>query len=219
MKTKTTLSRILAALALGGVMLPPLQAGNDILLYPLARAFGSPPESELAKCRQAFQQMQSHLGESRVAVQPVLCIGRNGGTWRRKLAVDLAREAELHTTAELTVPRTGAPAVEPTELGHNQLRYLWKRATVYSNWVKADHPAVDYIWIAEIWGHDGKVGAIHFFVLDARGQIAYCRLYNSHQFGPNLPLKGDAAVRLFVRRFFEDLMETPEKVFPPYGVG
>jgi hypothetical protein len=216
---KTASTRILAALVLGVVALPPLRAGNEILLYPLARAFGSPPESELVKCRQAFQQLQSHLGESRVAVQPVLSIDGKGGTWRRKLAVALAREAGPQTTAELTVPRTGAPAVEPTELGHNQLRYLWERAAVYSAWVKADHPAADYIWIAEIWGHDGKVGAIHFFVLDARGQIAYCRLYNSHQFGPDLPLEGDAAIQLLVRRFFEDLTKAPEKVFPPYGVG
>lgn len=215
---KTKITRILAALILGVVVLPQLRAGN-ILLYPLARAFGSPAEAELAKCRQAFQQMQSHLGESRVAVQPVLFIDETHRTWRRNLAVILAREAGPLTTAELTVPRGGTPAVSPTELGHNQLRYLWERAAVYSDWVKADPPAADYVWIAEIWGHGGKVGAIHFYVLDARGQIAYCRLYNSHQFGPNLPLQGDAAIKLIVRRLFEDLRKDPEQVFPPYGVG
>jgi hypothetical protein len=216
---KTNLSRILAALLFGGVMLPSLQAGNEVLLYPLARMFGSPSEAELVKCRLAFQQLQAHLSESRVAVQPVLFIDETRRVWRRNLAVALAREAGPRTTAELTVPRGGAPAVAPTELGHNQLRYLGERAAVYSDWVRADHPAADYVWIAEIWGHGGKVGAIHFFILDASGQIAYCRLYNSHQFGPDLPLEGDAAVRLLVQRFFEDLLKAPEKVFPPYGVG
>ncbi|HVT73439.1 MAG TPA: hypothetical protein VHD61_09900 [Lacunisphaera sp.] len=216
---KSTFCRLLAAVVVGGTLLSPLRAGSEILLYPLARAFGAPPESELVRCRQAFQQLQAHLRESRVAVQPVLCIDESRAVWRRMTAVTLAREVSDRSPAELTVPRDGAPVVPPTEFGHNQLRYLWTRATVYTDWVKANPPAADYVWIAEIWGHDGKVGAIQVYILDARGQVAYCRLFNSHHFGPNLPMEGVDAVQLIVRNFFEDLKKTAEQIFPPYGVG
>jgi hypothetical protein len=215
---KTTISRILAAFVLGGVMLPPLKAGNEIFLYPLARAFGSPSESELAKCRQAFSRLQSGLGTSRVAVTPVLFVDGGRREWRPDLAEAIIREAGTHTTAKLAVAAP-APVVAPAALGRNQLRYTWERAAAYAEWVKAAHPAADYIWFVEIWGHDGKVGAIQVYVLDARGQVAYCRLFNSHQFGPNLPLPGDEPVRLLVRRLFEDLQKDPNKIFPPYGVG
>ena len=216
---KTKLSRIfLAAIILGDLMLPPLQAGSGILLYPLARAFGSPSESELAKCRQAFHQLQADLGTSRVAVMPVFFVDGGRRVWRADLAEAIIREAGVRSSAQFAVP-VPAPAVAPAVLGHNQLRYLWERASVFAEWVKADHPAADYVWIAEIWGHGGKVGAIHVYVFDVRGQLAYCRLFNSHQFGPNLPLEGDAAVQLLVRRFFEDLQKDPVRIFPPYGVG
>ena len=198
-------------------MLPPLQAGGEIFLYPLARAFGSPSEAELARCRQAFRQFQSNIGTSRVAVAPVFFVDGSRHEWRPDLAEAVIREAGVLTAARFEV-LASAPVVAPTELGHNQLRYLWKRATVYSDWVKAAHPAGDFVWVVEIWGHDGKVGAIHAYVFDTSGQIAYCRLFNSHQFGPNLPI-GDEPIRLLVRRLFEDLKKDPEKIFPPYGVG
>ncbi|HVZ64061.1 MAG TPA: hypothetical protein VG936_05685 [Lacunisphaera sp.] len=216
---KTNFSRLLAALVVGGSLLSPLRAGCEILLYPLARAFGAPPESELVRCRQAFQQLQAHLRESRVPVQPVFCVGGGRAVWRRMTAVALAREASDQTRADLVVPRNGAPAVPPTEFGHNQLRYLWTRAAVYTDWVKANPPAADYVWIAEIFGHGGKVGAIQVYILDAGGQVAYCRLFNSHHFGSNLPLESDAAVQLIVRSFFEDLKKSAEQIFPPYGIG
>lgn len=214
---KTKITRILAVLVLGGVMLPPLKAGN-VLLYPLARAFGSPSEAELARCRQAFQQLQSGLGTSRVAVAPVFFADGGRRQWRPDLAAAIIREAGAHTSARLEVT-AAVPEVAPAVLGHNQLRYLWERAAVYADWVKAAHPAGDYVWLAEIWGHDGQVGAIHVYVFDARGQLAYCRLFNSHQFGPALPLAGEEPVRLLVRCLFEDLQKDAEKIFPRYGVG
>ena len=215
---KTTINRILTALVLGGVMLPPLTAGNEIFLYPLARAFGSPSEAELVKCRQAFRQFQSNLTTGRVAVMPVFFVDGGRREWRPDLAQAIIREAGARTAAKLEVAPS-APVVAPAVLGHNQLRYLWARAAVYADWVKAAHPAGDYIWFVEIWGHDGNVGAIQVYVLDARGQVAYCRLFNSHQFGPSLSLQGAEPIRLLVRHLFEDLPQDPDKIFPPYGVG
>jgi len=215
---KTTLAKFLAALALGSAMLSSLKAGTEILLYPLARAFGSPSESELVKCRQAFRHLQSGLATSRVTLLPVFLVEDGRQEWRPDLAEAIIREAGTRTTAKFEVV-TAAPPVAPAQIGHNQLRYLWARAEVYSAWVKSTPVAGDYTWVAEIWGHGNKVGAIQVYLLDAHGQVAYCRLYNSHQFGPDLPLQGDAAIKLFVRQLFENLRKDPEMIFPPYGVG
>jgi hypothetical protein len=215
---KTLLGRMLALISLGGLLLSPLQAGSSILLYPLARAFGSPSEAELAKCRHAFQQLQSHLDTSRVVVQPVFLVEGSHRTWRKNLAEVAVREAGAHTKARLTLADT-APEVAPARLGHNQLRYTWERAAEYSRWVQTARPAGDYVWFIEIWAARGKVGAIQVYLLDANGQVAYCRLFNSHQFGPELALEGDAVIRLAVQRFFQDLPKDPRAIFPPYGVG
>lgn len=215
---KTSLQKLLWALVFGGLMLPTLNAGTEILLYPLARAFGSPPESELARCRQAFQGLQSRLPASRVVVQPVLFVDGPRRTWRQDLAGAICQEAQTRTGASLEVAGA-APQVGPAKFRHNQLRYLWERAGQYSSWAKAAHPAGDYVWCAEIWGHDGKVAAIQIYILDPAGQVAYCRLFNSHHFGDNVPLEGRDAVRLIVNAVFRDLQRDPKKLFPPYGVG
>lgn len=215
---KILLGRMLALISLGGLLLSPLQAGSNILLYPLARAFGSPSEAELAKCRQAFQRLQARLETSHVTVQPVLLADGGRRTWRRNLAEAVVREAGTLTQARLNLADT-APEVAPARLGHNQLRYTWERAAEYSRWVQAAHPTGDYVWFIEIWSARGKVGAIQVYLLEADGQVAYCRLFNSHQFGPDLALVGEAAIRLAVQRFFQDLPKDPRAVFPPYGVG
>jgi len=215
---KSPFRNLLWLLALGACLSPSLRAGSPILLYPLARAFGSPSESELARCRQAFQGLQTRLGSSRVVVAPVYFVDGPRRRWRPDLADAITRELGAQTGANLEVA-AAPPAVAPAELGHNQLRYLWHRAADYSGWVKAAHPAGDFVCCAEVWGFHGKVAAIHIFVLDASGQVAYCRLFNSHQFGNNVPLESDDAVRLMVKTLFRDLKREPTKVFPPYGVG
>lgn len=215
---KTLLGRMLALISLGGLLLPPLQAGSNPFFYPLARAFGSPPEAELAKCRQAFQRLQGRLETSHVTVQPVFLVDGDQRAWRRDLAERVVREAGAHTKARL-IPADTTPAVAPARLGHNQLRYTWARAAEYSRWVQAARPAGDYVWFIEIWSARGKVGAIQVYLLEANGQVAYCRLFNSHQFGPDLALEGDAAIRLAVQRFFQDLPKDPRAVFPPYDIG
>lgn len=218
---KPTLFKTLSVLALVA-LLSPLHASTEILLYPLARAFGGPSESELVKCRQAFQQLQSNLGTSRLVVQPVLSQPKyspeNKAVWRQDLAEALRREIGSKSGAKLEAPEN-TPVVTPTDFGHNQMRYLWSRGAEYGKWVKSTHPAGDYVLFTEVFAREGKVGAIQVFVLDTSGQLAYCRLFNSHQFGPNLASQGDEAIRLIVKHLFDDLAKEPKKIFPPYGVG
>ena len=87
------------------------------------------------------------------------------------------------------------------------------RAAQYSGWVKAAPPAGDYVCCAEVWGHDGKVGAIHVFIFDPSGQVAYCRLFNSHHFGDNLPWRATTPSGRYVKSLFEDLQRDPKTLF------
>ena len=215
---KTSRKILLAALLFAGLLLLTLRAGTEILLYPFARAFGSPPESELANCRRAFQKLQANFGTSRVLVLPVLFVDGGRRDWRKDLAEAIVREAETHTSAKLEVA-DAAPGVAPAHFRRNQLRYLWERGAEYAQWIKEARPADQYVLCAEIWGHHDKVAAIQVYILDSSSQIAYCRLFNSHHFGDNLPMDGNEAVQLIVKRFFENLLLEPTKIFPPYGVG
>jgi hypothetical protein len=201
-----------------GLATPSLPAGGEELLYPFARMFGSPPESELAKCRAAFAQFKDTLGKDPIDVAPVLWVSRTQHAWRLPVAMALADELRPITSAPVAAQR-GKPEVPPLAFGHNQLRYLWERGAQYSAWRRAAPTSGSYTLCAEVWGHGDKVAAIQVYVLNATGQIAYCRLYNSHHFGPDLPLQVPAVVRLIVHGLIEDLKKRPEEVFPPYGVG
>lgn len=196
-------------------------AGCRGALYPLARAFGFPPESELTLCRAAFEQFRSRLDSSRVRVAPVYFVpelGHFSPQWRSDLARSLIGEAKARTPAQFSLA-PAAPEVEPTIFGHNQMRYLWERAPAYSRWLKTASTDADYIWCVEVFGVSNRVGAIQVYVFDAKGQVAYCRLFNSHHFGDNLPLGGEEPIRLVIKTLFEDLRRDSKTVFPPYGVG
>ncbi|MBS0663608.1 MAG: hypothetical protein JSR48_10120 [Verrucomicrobia bacterium] len=206
---------ILAILALGIAL---AIGGCREVMYPLARALGSPPEADLAACRTAFANLKAHLPQSLVRVEPVqYAPSFNARQWRYDWAEGLAREAHLRVSTRYEVAPI-APGVVPTRFSRNQLRYLWERAIAYSNWLKSSPPGADYIWCTEMFTQDGKVIAIQVFVYDAKGQLAYCRLFNSHHFGKDLN-EGDDALKLVVRTLFDDLKRTPEQIFPPYGIG
>lgn len=195
-----------------------VRAGMEIFLYPFARASGGPSESELVRCREAFQQLQADLETSRVVVMPVLFADAGRYEWRKDLAEVELRELAAQTSAKIEVS-TSEPNVAMPSRFHNQLRYLWKRSTAYGSWIKATPAAGDYVLVTEIFGGGGTVSAIQVYLFDSSGQIAFCRLLNSHQFGQNLPLNGEDAVKLIVNTFFENLKWDAKKLFPPYGVG
>ena len=214
MKTLTSFATIAPAVVIAAFALSSCREA----LYPVARAFGSPPESELAVCREAFRQLQMHIETSRVQVEPVLFAVDHDRQWRTDVAQAIVVEAGAHTKAKLEV--AAAPDVGfPAEMYHNQLHYLWDRSTEYARWIKAAHPGADYVLCTEVFGHEGKVAAIQVYLFDAKGQIAYCRVFNSHHFGGNLPLEGEGHVRLMVKVLFDDLRKDANVIFPPYGVG
>ena len=168
MKTLTSFITIAPAVVIAALAV----SGCHEALYPVALAFGSPPESELAVCREAFRQLQLHVETSRVQVEPVLFAVDHDRQWRTDVAQAIVAEAGTHTKAKLEV--AAAPDVSfPTEMYHNQLHYLWDRSTEYARWIKAAHPGADYILCTEVFGHEGKVAAIQVYIFDAKGQVAY----------------------------------------------
>lgn len=188
------------------------------LMAPAARAFGAPPESELAQCRAVFRQLQSGLNTATLEIAAVLTVDERGGVWRRPVAATLQKEVATRCTARLTLP-TQRPTVAVTPFGQNQLRYLWTRAAAYTHALQSARPEADYVLQAEIFAHGGKVTAMQVFIFAADGQVAYCRLFNSHHFGPDLRADDSAPLQFIVRQLFDDLRRDASEVFPPHGVG
>lgn len=215
-----------AALLVGLLLLLPASArpeeAGSILLYPFARMFGSPSESELAKCRQAFQQWQARGSSCQVCVEPVLWVTPHRAGPAHSYRVDQAN-ALLSRLEKLDrvklVLALDPPKVAPDQLGRNQLRYTWKRAATYAEYTARLHPAESYVLFTEVWGAGANVAAIQIYLVDASGQIVYCRLFNSHHFGPNLPLKGPAWLDFLMPVLLRDMKRAPEALFPKYGVG
>jgi len=216
MKTKT--KRLSLATALLVVALALGLTHCRLAMSPLARSFGSPSEHELARCRVALQRLQQTAPALTLEVAPVMFVCARQVVWRRDLAETLSEHARAQKIATVAVARQ-APAVKWRSMPHNQLRYLWARAHDYARWISTRPPHAQYMLCTEVWTHNGQVVGIHVFVYEAGGQLAYCRLFNSHHFGHHLTAEGSAAVDLAWNRFLADLRREPEKVFPPFGVG
>ncbi len=99
------------------------------------------------------------------------------------------------------------------------MRYSWTRAGQYSQYTSRSHPDTDYVLFTEIWVSGGKVAAMEIFLVNAAGQVAYLRLFNSHHFGNELSAEGDGATEFLVRQLLQDLERDPKQLFPKYGVG
>ena len=195
------------------------------VLSPIARAFGVPPESELAACRLAYARLQGGLLRSRLLVEPVMLAPGGHRQWRGDLAQSIARTASLRTHTRFDATSTPPEVSFPEKMYHNQLRYLWDRSRDYERCVKSSPPSLDYVCFVEIFvgrqenGAPEKVAAIQVYVFEKQGQLAYTRLYNSAHFGPGLSLEGEAAVEFVAGSLADILHMAPEQAFPPYGVG
>ena len=189
------------------------------MLYPLARAFGSPTESELRKCRVAFDDLKARWATARVVVYAAgdPTGAREGGfAGTADLLAGRLREAGW---AACSVAPAAAP-VEPTPLEGNQLRYAWKRARAYAKWVQGARPGGDFLIFTEVLTSSaGGVVGIHMFVVEGDGEVAYQRLLNSHHFATSQPPDPAAACGLILQVFLRDLGKSADEVFPPYGVG
>lgn len=195
------------------------RAGGEIFWYPFARAWGSPSEAELAKCRQAYRQLKGEAATEPLLALPVLVVKQSAPPrWRADLARPCARGVATALHRRVTC-LAEAPDVAPAELGHNQLRYAWARAREYAAFVARQPAEPGHRVFAEVWVNRGNVAALHVFVISPAGQIAYCRWWNSHQFGPRLSFGDGDWIPFLVDQIHRDFARSAEELFPPYGVG
>lgn len=205
---------------------PAQASGPRWLMAPLARAFGVPPEAELAKCREGFRRFQTEAPVAEMVLLPAFRIDREEGGgergWSLPIAATFSKRWEAMGLAELVLGVDRSKLVQrvpPARMGHNQLRYLWERGAQYAQVLRDEKVDADYIWAIEVWAGRGKVAALQVYIFAADGQIVYLRAYNSHQFGQNLPYAGEAWMDFLITRLRQDLVRPPEEIFPRDGVG
>ncbi len=197
----------------------PASQGCKPMLYPVARAFGSPSEGELQLRRAAFDRLKAARATAKVLVYPAFrpaTPNREAYPATAGLAVELLQGyGWAHCTATQT-----PPALPATPLMRNQLRYVQTRARSYSEWAKTTRPEADFLVILEVLVRpEGGIVGVHCYVLEASGQVAYARQFNSHQFGvPSIDLPANA-VGFVLRELSWDVQRPADQVHPPYGVG
>ena len=201
------------------LLLLPFIQGCVLMVYPLARAFGSPSESELKRCRAAFEHLKAGRFTARIVVYPALDpVGMRKEAYPGT-ALLMTQQLQAKGWTNCSTAPT-APPVEPRRLGANQLRYAWKRAHAYGQWVRTARPEGDFQLFVEVLSSpSGNIIGIQCYALDASGQVAYERLLNSHQFGGKPPKNPEAACRLMLQILLNHLNQADPCISPPYGVG
>ncbi len=195
--------------------------GCQMMMYPVARAFGGAKESELKICRQAFMEMKTDIHSSSVVVFTPLVSNLKGKPVWDADAVKSAVELLRRELSPSVISTTEIPDIPFEPMGHNQLRYENKRAHHYAAWVSSHHPAGDRFLFTEIVRDETGATILggQIYIVDAAGRIAYSRHYNSHWFDPASMPSVDAFVKWMLNSFIKDLEKDPLEIFPRYGVG
>ena len=192
-------------------------SGCSVMLYPLARAFGGPAESDLVVYRRTFADLKKTAREKRLVVLPAWVVSGTAHDWDAEAARPALDRLHVDLSAS-AAPASVKPDLPFDPYHGNQMRHMWARARRYTDWVRRTRPEGDWFVMTEMWCDSSrtKLYGTFFYVVRADGQIAYARLYNSHSFGPNtVGTIFDAMAKGFVDALGKD----PEYVFPPYGVG
>ncbi len=204
------------------LLLLPLLLGSSAckpMLYPLARAFGGPSESELKLRRVAFDRLKASKATARILVYPLVDPRRAENPYALATAETAAALAKGEGLAG-AVAATAFHAVPPSALGGNQMKYTQGRARAYAAWTAAQRLDTDFVLFLEaMTDAAGSVGGIQLYVVEASGQVAYARLYNSHHFNGTPPNGADNICGVMLRTLKFDLMRLATDVHPPYGVG
>jgi hypothetical protein len=205
--------------ALACLLLVAPATGCNVVMYPFARAFGGPSEAELKACRPAFDRLKAGFPAARLRVYPGR-VPKGAGTELPGAADRLAEGLRAAGAAQCSIVSV-QPALEPMESGHNQMRFTWKRARAYSDWVKQTRPEGDFFFFTDfLRGPDGVIHGMMLYVVEPTGQIAFVSLWNSHHFKNGVaPRDSQAACDLMVERFQRALKWEALRMFPPYGVG
>lgn len=210
-----------AGLALAG----PLSVGCKPMLYPAARMFGSPPESELAACRTHYKRLQGELPGASLVVHPPCLITREGKGWVTRWDRGLVQGLGTALTARgfHPVPSAGPnPQLAADGPGANQLKFTWKRARDYARWTAASKPdGAWHLYSDLLVDAGGTIRGMEIYLVDAGGNLALVRLVNSHHpaFQGIQPGSLPSGCEVMAQTLQDTLKLPPERLYPPYGVG
>jgi hypothetical protein len=195
-------------------------SGCTAILYPAARAFGSPSERELVSCRAHLREMQSSLPKAKLIVHPPCVITRSGGRWETNATARVVEALKSKGFADV-VAEDSLPAVPARSPGWNQLRFTWRRAHAYSAWAWGSKLEPGWHVFADFVVLDGQLAGFGIYVTDADGNLALVRIMNSHQSGWKAGQPGliESGCNMLVNALLGILKMSPERLYPPYGVG
>jgi hypothetical protein len=142
---------------------------------------GAPPREEMARLDQREVELARVLPSKRLLILPVAMLGPRV-TYDTQGAASIAQQAR-----EIRVARaiaTTDSVVLPFEPQPNEAAILWSRFKALAEHVSAQPVGdVDYVMLVDVLGpaNGRTVAAVHVMVVTARGEMAYRRLWNSHQ--------------------------------------
>ena len=197
-----------------------------LALYPLARMFGGPKESELRVIRQNFIRLQENISTSKMAVFPPCIINYQKHEWKPGVAKQLVKIMEMKKEID-AYEVSIKPEVEFIPVGRNQLRFMWDRARAYSSWVIKAQPVQpgEFIMFTDfICSPDSNchyVGGVQIYITDSQGNISYTSLINSKHgiYNKIKPHSLKDCCVMAIKRFLEGLSLDVMVLYPPYGVG
>jgi hypothetical protein len=195
-------------------------SGCTTILYPAARAFGSPSERELASCRVHLREMQSSLPKAKLIIHPPCVITRSGGRWETNATARVVEALKSRGFEDIVVADS-LPAVPVRVPGWNQLRFTWQRAHDYSTWAQGAKLGPGWHVFADFVVLNDQLAGFGIYVTDADGKLALVRIMNSHQYGWKVGQPGliESGCNMLVEVLLQIPKMSPERLYPPYGIG
>jgi len=188
-----------------------LSSGCSIIMHPLSLMFGGPSKAKQSEIHDNFSRLQADYRTSRHVFIPTYVREGRGRRWDTHVAEMVMRQSEEMCGIK-GICDTASPGVPFGLLGRNQFAYLWDQADVYANWVRTAGIPGDYIWFTEIFVSDSlQAYAIHTFVINGSGGIAYARLLNNHQFKDETPRSFQESAAFLMKKFRESIDRPPDK--------
>jgi hypothetical protein len=161
----------IVALLVGAAALASCQAGKV-----LVNAFksGGPSRAERKRIDERTTVMLRELPSKRLVILPFAALGKTI-TYDSAAATSLATRLIADKTANATI---GGAIELPFTPSSNELQILWGRLKALSAHV-ATHPvdSADYVLMIDVLG---KVGAVHAMAVNAKGEMVYRTMWNSH---------------------------------------
>jgi hypothetical protein len=160
----------------------------------------APPRKELARIDERERELARTLSSRRVLILPVAVLG---GTVRYDTAAAAAIATQLRAK-NLAIAMAGTDSlVLPFQRQPNEALTLWTRFKALSANI-TEHPrtGADYVVQVDVLGAPdrGSIGAVHVMAVTGKGEMAYRRLWNSHQalYKEIQPRSMEDAVRMVV---------------------